>query len=120
MASSRPPYAVVNLANAFLGGSWTLRSLVNRGEQACRVDAKWVRIIVRRLLAAFGTPPSFEDLLAFLLQNIDPSSIVYLGIGRNYWIPRTMTPLGAQAGTWNVPAITSFGQLADWLVPRPD
>jgi RNA-directed DNA polymerase len=113
MASSRPPYTLVNLANAFLAGSWTLRSLMTRGKRACPHRGHFIRAIVRKVLKVFGAqaPPSFDALLAFLLR--DPPS--HLLMGECFWIPGTMAPRGTAAQSWKVPALTSTGQLAEWL-----
>lgn len=114
MASSRPPFPLFNLASAFLTGSWTFRSLVERGKRACPVRGTWVRQLVRQILQAFGTEsaPSLDALLGFLRSSV---SSVHLPIGRCYFLAPAMAPRGAAAQAWNVPHLASTGQLAQWL-----
>ncbi|HWY85306.1 MAG TPA: reverse transcriptase family protein [Gemmataceae bacterium] len=117
MPARRHSYPLVNLASAFLAGPWTLRSLISRGQRACPGEESNIRKIVRRLLASFpGNPPPFLDvLLAFLA--VDPliSARPFLRMGKLFRVPVAMTPRGTAAPSWNVPALTTSGQLADWL-----
>lgn len=116
MASSRLPYALENLANAFLAGPWTSSLLAERGNRACPEQGRLIRKIVRRLLKAFtaDAPPPFETLLAFLRN--DPSvNWRALRVGEWFRLPATMAPRGAAAQSWAVPPLTSAGQLARWL-----
>src|SRR5207249_1055808 len=112
MASLQLPYSLVNLASAFLGGPWTERSLVARGKRACLGDSGGMRQLVRLMLATWANSPPQEDLLAFLQTQTSPYS---LRIGKCYWTPLTMAPRSEAAQSWNVPALTTPGQLADWL-----
>lgn len=122
MPSSKPPFPLVNLANAFLAGPWNSSQLLKRGKRACPNNATWMRKTVRQLLKVFGpeTAPSFDSLVKFLLTDPKVSlSSVHLQAGEIFWIPSTMTPRGAAALSWKVPALTSVGQLAEWLGVSP-
>ncbi len=122
MATTRPPFPVVNLANAFLAGPWTLRSLVERGKQASPNNGIWIRQIVRHLLQHFGaeSPPPLDALVDFLLNAPKvPWHTAHQRIGRCFFGPATMAPRGPGAASWQLPALTSAGQLADWLGVAP-
>src|SRR5947209_6584010 len=106
MACSRPPYTLVNLANALLAGPWTLRSLISRGVRACPPIRYSARRLVRRLLDSFDrqTPPALEALLSSLAA--DPwiaANRDQLLMGECFWVPVQMTPRGAAAQSWDVP-----------------
>src|SRR5262245_34060851 len=118
MASSRPPYTLINLANAFLAGPWTLRSLMSRGVRACPPIRYDVRRIVTRLLNSHGpaAPPSFDSLLSSLLA--DPwieANRRHLLMGQCFWAAAEMAPRGTAARSWEVPQVSTAGQLAQWL-----
>jgi hypothetical protein len=118
MPTSKFPYALVNLASAFLAGPWTLRSMVGRGKQACPDRRVRIIKIVRHVLARFGTEaaPSLEKLLEYLGNDPVLSAIAaHLDLGRHYSVPTTMAPQGEAARTWSVPPLASITQLASWL-----
>lgn len=74
--------------------------------------------MVRWLIQSFGeaTPPSYDTLLPFLAKHISAARFAHvLPIGKLYWLPETMRPRGSAAQLWKVPALTSMGQLAEWL-----
>src|SRR5262245_39249824 len=124
MSRRRPPYALINLANAFLAGPWTLSGLVDRGKRACVDAGRWVRRTANRALKTFGeqTPPSFDSLLAFLRNDAGRAHPPF-AVGQYFWLPSAMEPRGGAAATWTLPAITTAGQLAAWLdvsCPRLD
>jgi len=118
MASSRPPYPLVNLASAFLAGPWIATELVARGKRACPHDGPWVRKLVRLLLKVYGSEqaPEFDSLVDFLrTHSMASGSIAHLEIGEHFWQPMTMQPRGPAARGWQLPTIASPGQLATWL-----
>jgi hypothetical protein len=117
MASSRPPYPLVNLANAFLAGPWTASELVVRGKRASPHNGTWIRKLVRVVLKVYEKqPPAFDALLDFLLSHpIASQSKDVLQIGEHFWQAATMQPRGEAASKWQVPAIATPAQLAAWL-----
>jgi RNA-directed DNA polymerase len=117
MPARRLSYTLVNFANALLAGPWTLRSLIRRGQHACSWRGYFIRKTVRQLLASFPekSPPSIDALLAFLARDPWISAIKFLLMGECFWVPTAMTPRATVAPSWNVPALTTSGQLADWL-----
>jgi hypothetical protein len=107
---------LVNLASAFLAGPWTKRSLMNRGCRACPHHVELIRIIVRRVLARFEEPPALDTLVAFLARDYAIATFGrYLLMGQCFWLLGAMTPRGSAAQSWQVPSITSLGQLASRL-----
>lgn len=113
MASARPPFPVVNLAAAFLAGRWTARSLLARGKQAWPQTGQWMRGVVRQLVQTFAAPPALDELVGVLLQYTWRQA--YNGLGRCYFGVMTMAPRAAQIADWQLPALTTAGQLAAWL-----
>jgi RNA-directed DNA polymerase len=122
MPSSQPAYTLVNLASAFLAGPWTMYGLVTRGTRAYPAQVKWIRQTARQVFKAFGpaTAPTFEALLSFFRSSPRVSAAAAgLQIGQYFWLPSVMAPRGTAAQAWNVPPLTSAGQLADWLGVSP-
>ena len=118
MNSNHPTYTLVNLANAFLAGPWTLRSVMRRGIRACPQLKHGIRKLAQRLFAHFGSDsaPEPEAILACLAQDTLITSYgKHLTMGELFQFRISMTPRGAAARTWKIPAITTTGQLADWL-----
>jgi hypothetical protein len=114
--ATRPPFPLANLVHAFLAGPWTVAALLERGKRACPRTGAWMRKTVRRLLQVFTAPPSFETLLWFLKRDARVRlSRVALPAGEYFWVPATMRPRSSAARSWEVPALTTAGQLADWL-----
>ncbi|MCI0683296.1 MAG: reverse transcriptase family protein [Gemmataceae bacterium] len=120
MASARPPFPIVNLASAFLSGPWTARSLLTRGKEVWPNTGQWMRLTVRAVASAFPAPPALDELVRFLSQ--EPTSAGqwrFESMGRCYFLAAAMAPRGAAASAWQVPALTSAGQLAGWLGVPP-
>jgi hypothetical protein len=59
------------LALAFLAGPWNAGSLVARGREALETEPRWLRRLVRRVLARYPEPPTggAEALAAMLLDD---------------------------------------------------
>jgi len=115
MASRRLPFPLVNLASAFRAGPWTLRSMVERGKAACPRGGAAIRTIARRVRAVHFTPPPLDALGALLHADALAAKVCLFGMGRCYFVEPRMTPRGAAAPAWQVPALISAGQLAEWL-----
>jgi hypothetical protein len=118
MASARPPFPVANLAAAFLAGRWSARSLLARGKRAWPQTGQWMRGVVRELVQTFAAPPPLDELLRVLLQLSWRQA--YRGLGRCYFRSGNMTPRGTRMAEWQLPALTTAGQLAAWLAVSPE
>lgn len=105
-----------NLTVALLSGDWTAEGLKERAGLACRGDRRCLPALLRRVLKKFGaTAPSARTLYFFLRDDkplYNARSGRLIDVGQLFWLPATMTPAGP---AWNVPALTTVGQLADWL-----
>jgi hypothetical protein len=105
------------LADAFLAGVWNERALADRAGRALDRRPRWVRPVVREVLAAYHRPPSDRprELARFIdiaLEDVptdadDPSPPRVL---------RWLVPEPAMGRRrWPVPEIASVGQLATFL-----
>src|SRR5262245_11222231 len=107
-----------NLAAAFLLGPWTAAGLLAQGRRASSGPRRWLPGLVRRILKAFGTaPPSEQGLYAFLAADhklTHARANFRLHITQFFWLETRMRPRGP-AVSWQVPPLTTGGQLADWL-----
>jgi hypothetical protein len=117
-------FIVENLATAFLAGEWTPDGLVRRGAQACGRRERWLRLLVRRMQEHFaeGERPDLPALVRFLDADRGfQTAWARQGVGlrRLFWVPDTMAPWPGAPASWNVPALISPAELADWLGLRP-
>jgi RNA-directed DNA polymerase len=109
-------YALLNLGRAFLAGSWNSKELLKRGKRACPQDRPWITKAVRRLLRVFGEhPPSLHKLIGFLRSDPKLPRVLNLSVGEYFATAPVMSPSGSAARSWQVPSLTTPGQLADWL-----
>jgi RNA-directed DNA polymerase len=108
------------LASAFLaGGAWTRRALLARGEAAVGEKTRWMVFIVESVLARFPRAPRdrFRTLARFVAslavlsgaQRISPPSV-------ERW-PVAELAMGARR--WDVPSLSTTGELARWLELSP-
>ncbi len=114
----RPPFALTNLACAFLAGPWTKHELRERGKRACPGNGNWMRVAVNRVIETFGTEhrPSFDAIVAALMTDSRLSSTgTCRSIGELFRLPAEMQPRCEAAREWNLPAIVTKGQLVEWL-----
>src|SRR5258708_31772032 len=58
-----------NLGAAFLAGAWALEPLVLRGAEALGRRERWLRPLVRRVLAAFPELPAATRLVSFVASD---------------------------------------------------
>jgi RNA-directed DNA polymerase len=108
------------LAEAFVTGPWLLDDLVERGTRVLRRRDRWLRPLVRRLLASFtpGSRPSAFRVTVFLRSDEgfcegldeDPPSVAWLNR-----LPAVMYPAAGAPRDWHVPEITTPAALAKWL-----
>lgn len=109
------------LATAFLAGEPNLEETVARGNRALGRGWPWLRALTKRYLTVFNGPtrPRHREVVGFILRNpvFQRARAKYSSELRvQQWIaePMRMRPAKA-ASRWNVPAITTTGDLADWL-----
>jgi len=116
-----PPshWVTLGLAEALVAGPWREDDLVARGAGAIGRRRRWLRPLVRRLLEVFGArrPPAAR-VAAFLADDVgfchaSARGPVELAIGLS--APPVMWPAPGTPSTWQVPALTTPGELADWL-----
>jgi hypothetical protein len=115
------PGAVAHvLAEVFATGPWREDDLVARGAVVLGRRWRWLRPLVRRILAHSGEQarPPRAPLERFLLEDRPFRAAcakhpVRVNLVR--WPEPVMWPAGVGPGAWNVPAIASAGALADWL-----
>jgi hypothetical protein len=116
-----PQQIAANLAEAFLAGDWVLDELVQRGALACGHRGRWLRPLARRVLAAFVSPvlsPTPETLSQFVQADAgfqQARQRYELGIRQFFWNEPAMHPAPGPPVLWQLPALVTPAQLADWL-----
>ncbi|MHC5539090.1 reverse transcriptase family protein, partial [Singulisphaera rosea] len=96
------------LAEAFVGGSWEVDELVDRGASALGRRWRWLRPLARRINAEFGqkTRLPANRVAAFLLndpgfrracqrESIDSRQLK--------WLPPRMFPAPGTPSSWDIP-----------------
>jgi RNA-directed DNA polymerase len=107
-----------NLAAALLSGPWELEGLVARAAEACGRKARWLRPLVRRLLADVAEHPGERAspvLARWLVADRGFSAKAPRVFGRVFWTTPTMAPAAPAAASWNLPELATPAALADWL-----
>lgn len=111
------------LAEAFVAGRWEEADLVDRGARVLGRRARWLRPLVRRLIAAFdsGTRPAAARVADWLLDDDGFHRACDRGpltIDHRRSMPPVMwTAPGLPS--WNVPPLTTPKALADFLGLSP-
>lgn len=109
------------LATAFLAGEPHLEETVARGNRTLGREWPWLRSLAKRYLTVFNGPtrPRHREVVQFLLHNkrFQKACAKYSNEMRvQHWIAEPMRMRPAKAAlAWNIPAITSTGDLAGWL-----
>ena len=113
---------VALLADAFIGGEQTSKAATERALQAVRHEWRWVRSLAVRYINQFGNErPKIRTVLKFLwsdarlrrcLSKYHVEIKLLVKIAQQP-LPR-MAPVDAADG-WNLPAIETIGDLAEWL-----
>jgi RNA-directed DNA polymerase len=107
-----------NLADALLSGPWELEGLVARAAEACGRKARWLRPLVRRLLADVAEHPGERGspaLARWLITDRGFRAKAPRVLGRVYWTTPTMVAAVSAAGSWKLPELTTPAALTDWL-----
>lgn len=109
------------LATSFLAGESSLEETVARGNHTLGRKWLWLRSLAKRYLTVFNGPtrPRHREVVQFLLHNkgFQKACAKYSNEMRiQHWIAEPMRVRPAKpASRWNIPAITTTGDLADWL-----
>jgi RNA-directed DNA polymerase len=102
------------LGAAFLAGRWSEQAMVRRGAQALEPRPRWLRAVVREVLAAYHRPPADRprELAAYVALALEERRSALPA-------PRVRRAFGPEAemarAPWPVPAIRSPGALAALL-----
>lgn len=109
------------LARAFLAGESTLEGIVARGSRTLGRKWAWLRPLANRYLTVFNGPtrPRHREVVQFLLRNQGYQRACAKHsheLRIEQWIAESMQMRPAKAALrWNVPAIATTGNLAEWL-----
>jgi hypothetical protein len=98
------------LAAAFLAGPWTREAMIRRGAGVLRPQPRWMRGVVRDVLALYHRPPADRprELAALIERQIPLETAPH--------VRRWMQFEPEMARTrWPVPELASPGDLAVWL-----
>jgi hypothetical protein len=112
-----------NLAAALLSGAWSLAVLAERGALACGKRERWLRPLVRRVLAAFPEGRPAPGALRRFLEQDAGLARAWMRHGPRlaeaprqlFWVSAVMSPAAGRPATWAVPALATDGALAEWL-----
>ena len=104
------------LAAAFLAGPWTREAMVRRGAGVLRPRPRWMRGVVRDVLALYPRPPADRHReLAAVIERAIPH-----GPERRPHVRRWLRFEPEMARTrWPVPELASPGDLAAWVGVDP-
>jgi hypothetical protein len=106
------------VALAFLAGPWSAGSLLSRAKEALDTEPRWLRRLVRRVVARFPAPPAggLEELAAALLDDEDFRSGATRWAGtrvRRWMVPElTMHTVTGRPAGFSVPPLPTEGDLA--------
>jgi retron-type reverse transcriptase len=112
------------LADALVGGPWTERDLVERGTVVVGRRGRWLRPLVRRVLAAFPGPPRppSERVLGQIAADVPfqrACTTHAIGLSGRPAPPPVMAPTPGAPAAWPVPPLATPGALAEWLGLKP-
>lgn len=116
------------LSVVLLSGPWTADALRQRCRAAFhpKKQIPWVAELSDELMAAFPEAPGLREVeritgantaLADWLRRQSKSKLPRVSLAQ---LPTVMLPAVAVMRSWNLPTLTSFGQLAEWLDVTPD
>jgi RNA-directed DNA polymerase len=120
-----PSLAAV-LTRSILAGEATVESIAARAGRTLGRDWRWLAALGGRYVAQFanGTRPRHRDVVRFLLADSGFQRALTRysrEIAVAQWVAedQQMQPV-ASAAAWNLPAISSAGELAEWLALSPE
>ena len=107
------------LSRAFTSGEAGVESIVQRVQKMLGRPWRWIRPAARKYVRLFGdgVRPRQRDVVAFLKSR---QTRGWSKLSIEEWLtePEQMRPV-AVASEWNVPAVESVGQLAEWMRVKP-
>lgn len=113
------------LARSILAGEPTVDAIVARTSRTLGRRWRWLRPLARRYVDAMsdGVRPRHRDVVQFLLEDrgfARASGAHSEALFVEHWLtdPQEMQPVVAAEG-WDVPALESVGDLAEWLLLYP-
>jgi hypothetical protein len=114
--------AATKLATVFLAGPWSAAEMIRRACQVWGLRMRKLRPLAGRLVQQLGESPPRADV-ATLAEHIGNdvlfertwSLLDQLPMRRLYWVHEEMAPAAGAPAAWNVPRLTSTGELAGWL-----
>ena len=119
-----------NLAVVFLSGMWSPEELLRRGAVACGRRERWLRPLIRRIVAAFDGPAgrTREDLASFIDADAGFNRAWERHREDTRFCPRdafwggtvpAMWPATGAPASWPLPALLTTMALANWLNLKP-
>ncbi|OYW15789.1 MAG: hypothetical protein B7Z55_14765, partial [Planctomycetales bacterium 12-60-4] len=113
---------IVGLARVAASGAWTEAEIEQRWFQSLRRRKRlpWGKSLSRRLVEAYLSAPGLADILSVMGESPELLRWIRRRLARG---DITLAPVGTpvmlpwRAGfrTWDLPQITTPGQLADWF-----
>jgi retron-type reverse transcriptase len=119
-------WIIDGLVEAFLAGPWDADGLADRGGRILRRRYRWLRPLVRRIMAAFPVDsprPRAARLAAFLRadERLNRAAQKFKPALRFDRLPQpAMAPAPGPAGSWPVPSITTPAELGRLLELEPN
>jgi hypothetical protein len=110
------------LAMALLAGPWRTGALLGRASEALETEPRWLRRVVRRVMARFPTaPPDVEALVAMIRADEDfIEGAAWWTRVRRWFAPElTMIRVDGRPAHFGVPALATEGELAAALGMSP-
>ena len=108
------------LAKSFLGGEAEAARIVARARRTLGASPRWLAALAGRYVDTFAGQqrPRLRDVVQFLRS--DPHLARSRRLSPRHWLnPAPLMQPVAAAASWDLPAITTAGDLADWLGLTP-
>ena len=115
---------VRGLASVFVAGPWREVDLVARGKRAVIKSGRWLRPLIRRLIAETGDGPrpTADRVSRFLATDYGfaiANATDRVGLSGRLADRPAMWPAPGPPSGWDVPSITTPAALAEWLELTP-
>ncbi len=118
-----------NLTAALLAGEWQTTPMNDRAARACGKRHRWIRPLVRRVLAAFPAAPTIDTVYAYLNKELEFHGLWVSSFGSRrgatrfqvaevFWVPDHMTESAVPVNQ-TLPQMATLGALGEWLQLPP-